>query len=152
MWPLYRQRMARVSLVKTVLPVSAAAVLGNAFVGRESMTWFQNLRRPRMQMPMPGFLLMGAVYYLLMDLVVQRADLRRDPRSYRLAMVVLAGNEIWNALFFGRQSTRAGFFGIVAFLVPLGLLQASVAKDKMSVVSSRWAVAPSTQLATFFCR
>jgi hypothetical protein len=32
--------------------------------------------------------------------------------------VVLAGNEIWNAYFFGRRSTRNGFLGVLGYDVP----------------------------------
>jgi hypothetical protein len=32
---------------KTVLPVAAAALLGNAFIGRDSLAWFSALRRDR---------------------------------------------------------------------------------------------------------
>jgi translocator protein len=84
---------------------------------------------------MPGFYAVAAAYYVLMGMVIYRAAVRQDARSYRLAMVVLAGNELWNAAFFGRRSVRAGFLGIVAFTVPLALLQASVAGDRVSTVA-----------------
>jgi tryptophan-rich sensory protein len=122
-------------LVKTIAPAAAAAVLGNAFVGREALAWFRNLRRPRMQLPMAGFFTVGALYYGIMGVVLRRSLLRDDPRSYRLALVVLAANELWNAALFGRRSTRAGFLGILAFLMPLGLLQASVARDRVSAAT-----------------
>lgn len=122
----------RLRPAKTAVPVAAAAILGNAFIGRDSMAWFSALRRPRMQLPMSGFYVVGAAYYVLMGLVLHRALIRCDLRAYRLAMVVLASNEIWNALLFGRRSTRDAFLGILAFLVPLGLLQAAVAKDRPS--------------------
>jgi benzodiazapine receptor len=138
--------MKRGHPAKTALPIAAAAVLGNAFIGRDSMAWFSALRRPAMQLPMPGFYLVGAAYYALMSIVVHRAVTRGDRRSYRLAMVVLAGNEVWNALLFGRRSTRDGFLGIVAFLVPLGLLQASVAKDR----PSRAALSPYVAWVVFY--
>ena len=131
----YRDGVRRRRLLKTFLPVASAAVLGNAFVGRESIAWFQGLRRPAIQLPMPGFYAVGAAYYLLVGVVIHRAVVRHDAHSYRLAMAVLAGNELWNAVFFGRRSARAGFFGIVAFMVPLGLLQASVADDWVSTVA-----------------
>jgi tryptophan-rich sensory protein len=56
-----------------VAPVAAAAVLGNVFIGRQSMEWFASLRRPKMQLPMPGFYVVGGTYYLLMSVVVHRA-------------------------------------------------------------------------------
>lgn len=91
----------RLRLTRAWLPVAAAAILGNAFISRDSMAWFQALRLS-------------------------------DGRSYRLAIVVLAGNEMWNALLFGRRSPRDGFLGILAFLLPLGLLQVAVTKDRPS--------------------
>lgn len=96
---------------------------------------FRSLRHPRAQSPMPTFYLVGAVYYLIMGVVVHRAVLRDDKRSYRLVMCVLAGNEAWNVGFFGRRSTRNGFLGVLAFLVPLRLLQASVSPDRRSAAA-----------------
>ena len=127
--------MLRDRLLKTLTPLVAAAALGNAFIGKESLSWFRSLRHPRAQLPMPAFYLVGAVYYLIMGVVVHRAVLRDDRRSYRLAMCVLAGNEVWNVGFFGRRSTRNGFLGVLAFLVPLGLLQASVSRDRRSAAA-----------------
>ena len=118
--------------MRTLLPVAAAAVLGNAFVGRGSMAWFRGLRRPAMQLPMPAFYAVGAAYHVAMGVVVHRALGRGDARSHRRALVVLVGDEAWNAVFFGRRSAREGFIGILAFLLPLGLLQAPVAGDRIS--------------------
>lgn len=132
--------MHKARLAKTVLPVMAAAVLGNAFVGGKSMEWFSALRRPAMQLPMPGFYIVGLTYYALMGVVLHRSVIQSDRRSYRLAMVVLGGNELWNVLLFGRRSPREAFLGIIAFLVPLSLLQASVSGDR----TSRSALAPYT--------
>ena len=64
-----------------------------------------------------------------------RAVLRDDRKVYRLAVAVLAGNELWNVAFFGRRSTRAGLFGILAFTVPLCRLQASVVEDRASTLA-----------------
>jgi tryptophan-rich sensory protein len=122
-------------LSRATVPIVTAALLGNAFVGRRSMEWFASLRRPKIQLPMPGFYAVGGIYYLLMLVVVHRAMASDDKDSYRRAMVVLAGNELWNLLFFGRRSTRAGFLGILAFAVPLLRLQASVATDPVSTLA-----------------
>jgi hypothetical protein len=84
---------------------------------------------------MAGFYAIGAAYYVLVGMVTYRAAARGDVRSYRLALVVLAGNELWNAVLFGRRSPRDGFFGLLAFLVPLGLLQASVRRDRASALA-----------------
>ncbi|BBZ15701.1 TspO/MBR family protein [Mycolicibacterium gadium] len=124
--------MSRAGLAKAVLPVVAAAVIGNAFVGGKSMHRFLALRRPPMQLPMPGFFIVGLAYYALMGVVVHRSVVQRDRRSYRLAMAVLGCNELWNVLLFGRRSPRDAFLGIIAFLIPLSLLQASVSSDRPS--------------------
>jgi tryptophan-rich sensory protein len=112
-----------------------AAVLGNAFIGKDSMRWFRGLRAPRMQIPMPAFGVVGATYYLQLGTVLHRARLNDDQRVRRLALVVLAGNELWNVAFFGRRSPRNGFVGIVVFLVPLLALQKAVAADRPSVAA-----------------
>lgn len=138
--------MNRARFAKTVLPVVAAAVLGNAFLGGKSMEWFSALRRPAMQLPMPGFYVVGLAYYALMGVVVHRSVIHRDRRSYRLAMAVLGGNELWNVSLFGRRSPRDAFLGIIAFLVPLSLLQASVSND----CPSRSALAPYTAWVVFY--
>lgn len=116
-------------------PPVAAAVLGNAFIGKDSMRWFRGLRAPRMQVPMAGFGAVGATYYLQLGFVLHRADLNDDQRVRRLALLVLAGNELWNVAFFGRRSPRNGFVGILAFLVPLLALQKAVAADRPSVIA-----------------
>ena len=123
------------AFVKSAIPTVAAAVLGNAFVGRDSLSWFTALRRPGMQVPMPAFVTVGGLYYVALGTVTYRAVVREDRQAYRLALAVLAGNEVWNVVFFGRRSTRAGFLGIVAFMLPLGLLQARVATDRFSTMA-----------------
>ena len=127
--------MEWLGLFRSLGPTVGAAVLGNAFVGRDSLTWFRQLRQPRMQIPLPAFYVVGASYYVLVGTVTPRAVLRDDRKVYRLAVAVLAGNELWNVAFFGRRSTRAGFFGILAFTVPLCRLQASVVEDRASTLA-----------------
>ena len=132
--------MRRRQWLMSVVPTLAAAVLGNVFISRESLTWFKGLQRPAMQLPMAGFYALGAINYPLMGLIVHRAAVAQDRRTYRLAVMVLACAELWNVLLFGRRNTRAGFLGVVAFTVPLGLLQAAVAGDRTSTI----ALAPYT--------
>lgn len=73
-------------------------------------------------------------YYASIGTVLYRSAERGDGTSYRLAMAVLAGNELWNVALFGRRSTKAGFLGILAFTVPVVLLQSSVAEDRVSTL------------------
>jgi tryptophan-rich sensory protein len=121
-------------LLRSVGPTVVAAALGNVFVRGEHLEWFGGLRQPRMQIPLPGFLVVGSLYYLSIGTVVHRSIVRGDSRTYRLAMVVLAGNETWNVLFFGRRSTRAGFLGVLAFAVPVCLLQGALTRDRISAL------------------
>ena len=119
---------------------AAAAVLGNVLVGKEALSWFRGLRAPRFQLPMPGFVSVAAAYYVIMAVVLARGIDRRDAGAIAWAVAVLAGNEAWNGLLFGRRSPRAAFVGVLAFLVPLGGLQRSVWPDK----HSRWILLPYT--------
>jgi len=118
----------------------AAVVLGNAFIGKDALKWFKELRRPPMQIPLGASMGVAGLYYASIGTVLYRSASREDDRSYRLATVVLAGNELWNVALFGRRSTRAGFLGILAFTVPLALLQRSVSEDRVSTL----ALAPYT--------
>lgn len=91
-------------VVAGVVPVLTAGGLGNAFVSKNSLAWFQALRRPRTQLPLPACYAVGAAYYLSMGVVTCRAAASDDGAAYRLALAVLAGNELWNVALFGRRS------------------------------------------------
>lgn len=133
-------RMQRRSVLQAAACTGAAAVAGNAFVGRTAMDWFRGLTAPRWQLPLPAFLVVGALYYGVIGHVLARSIDRRDARSTVWSLVVLVGNEAWNGVFFGRRSAGAGFVGLCAFTVPLLALQRSVAGD----ARSRHALAPYT--------
>ena len=116
-------------------PPVAAAVLGNVFIGKDSMRWFRELRAPRLQLPMAAFGAVGAAYYTQLGVVLYRAYRRDDRHVRHLALVVLVGNEVWNVAFFGRRSPRNGFLGVLLFLGPLLSLQKAVSDDPVSVVA-----------------
>ena len=132
--------MKRRSVLQATACTGAAAVGGNAFIGKAAMGWFRGLRAPRWQLPMPAFLAVGALYYGLIGYVLARSIDRRDAGSTAWSLAVLVGNEAWNGAFFGRRSTRAGFVSMCAFLVPVLALQRSVSRD----ARSRRALAPYT--------
>lgn len=121
-------------LVMTLGSTTAAAVIGNALISKDDLAWLGGLKRPRMQISVPAFVAVGAIYYLILGIVLYRAADRRDGRATRLAIVVLVLNEAWNVAFFGRRSVRNGLIGILAFLLPLGALQISVAEDRTSAM------------------
>jgi len=116
-------------------PPLAAAVVGNALIGKESMRWFRALRAPRMQVPMSVFGVVGATYYAQLGIVLHRARRHDDRRVRRLALLVLIGNELWNVTFFGRRSPRNGFVGVLVFLGPLLALQRAVTSDRSSLAA-----------------
>ena len=130
----------RRTLLATVVPTLGAAVLGNAFVGREAQKWFRELKQPRMAIPFPAFVAVAGVYYVLLGVVRYRAVAQRDDRAARLALVVLALNELWNVGMLGRRSTRNGFAGMLVFAVPVVALQRAVATDRVATL----ALAPYT--------
>jgi len=80
-------------------------------------------------------MLVGGLYYASIGTVLYRSAATGNQRAYRLALVVLAGNELWNVALFGRRSPRAGFLGVLGFTVPLGLLQIAARDDKVSVAA-----------------
>jgi tryptophan-rich sensory protein len=121
-------------LVVSLAAVLAAAVAGNVFVGREAQQWFRSLRWPRLMVPYPALIASGVVYYVVMAVVLYRALGRGDAVAVVLALVVLAGNEAWNVLWFGRRSLRGGFLGCVVFLVPLLALEVAVLEDAVSAL------------------
>lgn len=116
-------------------PPAAAAVLGNAYIGRDALRWFGRLRRPRLHIPMPAFVVVGGVFYLQVGTVLNRAHRKGDRVVRDRALLVLAGNEHWNAAFFGRRSPRNGFVGVLVYLVPLLALQKSVSSDRPSMLA-----------------
>ncbi len=119
-------------IVIAATATTAAAVVGNALIGKDDLAWLQGLRRPRMQLPLAGFAAVGIVYYVLLGCVLYRATDRRDRTATRLALVVLALNEVWNVVLFGRRDLRGAFLGILAFLVPRGALQVAGSRDRTS--------------------
>jgi translocator protein len=132
--PVSRSHVVR-GLAAAAIPPLAAAVAGNAFIGRDSLRWLRQLRQPRLQLPLPVFGLVGGIYYLQLGTVLYRAYLNGDRRVRNRALLVLAGNELWNVAFFAQRSPRNGFAGILVFLGPLLALQRSVASDLPSVVA-----------------
>ena len=130
--------MRRRSVIISASVTLGAAILGNAFVGKHALDWFRELKRPRMQMPMPGFIAVAAAYYPIMGYVLARGIDRRDTSTVASAVAVLIGNEGWNGLLFGKRSTRAALIGVVVFLVPLSHLLWLVRRDRRA----RWVLLP----------
>ena len=104
--------MRRRQWVMSLVPTLAAAVLGNVFISRESLTWFKGLQRPAMQLPMAGFYALGAINYPLMGLIVHRAVVAQDRRTYRLAVIVLGCAELWTCCCSDAATLVQGFWAL----------------------------------------
>ncbi len=141
----YAGVMRRRPVVVAVCGTATAAVAGNAFISRDAMQWFGELKKPLLQIPTPGFIAVGATYYGIVGYVLARAVDRGDAEAVTLAGTVLVANEAWNALLFGRRSPGAACVGLLGFLVPLALLQRSVCSDERSRVAllpyTAWVIA-----------
>ncbi|MGB0383711.1 MAG: TspO/MBR family protein [Ardenticatenaceae bacterium] len=117
------------------------ALFGTLLVGDALETWFDLLVKPAILVPLWVFILVGVLYYVLFIGVLYRIFTRiESERAKRQALgwalLVLLLNELFNYVFFGWQSTLAGFVGIVIFLPPLSLLIASLWKsDRPSAIA-----------------
>jgi len=106
----------------------AMAVLGGLLAGNALKTWFANLVKPRFQIPMWLFYIVGAIVYIMDGIILYRLiEFVQVPQAKVVAitalLVVMLFNELWNYAFFGLRSTLAGFLGIIAFLAPLTILE-----------------------------
>ena len=109
------------------------SLFGNALIGESLGTWYDTLDKPWFLIPLWASYIVGAVYYLLFATVLYRILVHVDDRRGRvtaltLTISVLLLNELWNYVFFGLESTLAGFLGIVVFLVPLTALLVALRK------------------------
>jgi tryptophan-rich sensory protein len=127
-------RMNWTALCVAIGVTVAAAIAGNLFIPGDALRWFRNLPRPRWLVPYPVLVAVGTAYYPLIGTVLYRAIDQGHVPSVGLALVVIAGNEAWNAAFFGLRSTLAGFLGILVFAVPLAALGVATRTDAMAVV------------------
>jgi translocator protein len=125
-------RQGRRRLAVTVASVATAAIAGNAVIGKDSLEWFRELRRPVGMPSMAVFATVGVGYYAAMGTVLYRAQQRGDRTAITLAVVVLGLNELWNVAFFGRRSPRNGFLGILLFAFPVVALRYRVRGDFLS--------------------
>jgi benzodiazapine receptor len=109
------------------------ALFGNALIGESLSNWYAELDKPWFLVPLRVFYIVGTVYYVLFATVLYRILVHVEDRRGRvtalaLTVSVLFLNELWNYLFFGLESTLAGFLGIVVFLVPLSALVVALRK------------------------
>ncbi len=129
-WPVIRSTVVK-ALVAAVGPPVATAVAGNAFIGKDSLRWFRDLRAPRMRLPLTAFLAVGVVYYLQLGTVCIALTARGTEPCVTALWSCWRARVVERA-FFGRRSTRNGFVGVLVLLAPLLAWQRSVAEDPVA--------------------
>jgi translocator protein len=98
------------------------ALAGGGLSGDALTTWYPNLRKSRFVLPLWAFLPVAVLYYLICGTILFRL-LARVPSSreqhvaLQWLMAMMAANEGWNYLLFGRRSPRAGLLGMIAYAV-----------------------------------
>ena len=95
------------------------ATLGGLLTGNSLEHWFAELEHPWFALPLKGWYLVGGLYYLMAMAILYQLLTATGGGERKtligLTLAMLAGNEFWNYLFFGLESTLAGFVGLVIF-------------------------------------
>ena len=95
------------------------ATLGGLLTGNSLERWFAELEHPWFSLPLTGWYLVGGLYYLMAMAILYQLLTATGGAERKtligLTLAMLAGNEFWNYLFFGLESTLAGFVGLVIF-------------------------------------
>lgn len=95
------------------------AIIGGLLTGDSLETWFTQIRHPWFSLPLTGWYVIGGLYYIMAIAILYKLLITKDgPQrkiSIWLTISMIAGNEFWNYLFFGLESTYAGFIGLIPF-------------------------------------
>lgn len=95
------------------------AIIGGLLTGNSLENWFTEIKHPWFSLPMTGWYIIGGLYYLMTIAILYRLLIANDGLQRRIAIwltiAMIAGNEFWNYLFFGLESTFAGFVGLIPF-------------------------------------
>jgi len=119
------------SLSIVVIVCISFAIAGSLLVGNSLKSWYPILKKPRFQIPIICFALVGFVVYIIDAVIFYRLiTFLQNPQgkiiSITALLLVMAFNEGWNIAFFQLQNTLVGFLGIIAFLAPLTILQVTL--------------------------
>lgn len=122
----------------------ALATAGNAWVGDGLTAWYPALKKPRLQIPLWGFMLIGVAVYIIDGIVLYRLMTHvDDPADRTVALtaviVLMICNEAWNYAFFGLRNLPIARATMIGYLAPLAIMMvALVAYDPIS----GWLMAP----------
>jgi len=113
------------------------AIIGGFLAGNSLETWFAEIRKPRFSLPLKGWHIVGVLYYIMTITILYQLLISKDGFQRKLAIwltiVMIAGNEFWNYLFFGLKSTFAGFTGLIVFALLVVMLFITLWKFKKMI-------------------
>ncbi len=117
------------------------ALLGAAVGSAGLRTWYPNLRTSRLILPLWAFTPAALAYTLICGRILYRLlTLELEPTERRRALLLLSGmmaaNEGWNYLFLGRKSVRAGWWGMLGYVLLTVRLYRRL--QQTDVQSARW--------------
>lgn len=125
--------MNRRALVLAVSVPLFAAVVGNAFVSENALTWYDGLDHPWFKLPLWGSAVVALLVYVGYGLVLYRTLDRGLWVAAALGAAVLIGNEVWNLAFFGTRDLGFTFWITVGFALLVLVQSFSVrGKDALS--------------------
>jgi translocator protein len=115
------------ALVTSVIVCVALAAAGNAWVGEGLKTWYPSLVKPRWQVPLWGFMLVGIAVYVVEGIILYRLQVHVPRVADRVVTIaalsaVMICNEAWNYVFFGLRRLDMALAAMIGFLMPLAVL------------------------------
>ncbi len=107
------------------------AIVGGLLTGNQLAQWFATLYKPRIQLPLWGFVCIGLYGYLVDSIIAYRLLTVVSGQTARIValtalIIVMLYNELWNIVLFRWHNTYAAFLGILVFLIPLIFLQVTL--------------------------
>jgi tryptophan-rich sensory protein len=132
--------MLEVKELAASISISVGFALIGALLAGDALTdWFQDLQQPRYALPLWGWVIVGGLYYIMTTALLYRAFTRQPskekPPLLFMTIVMMVGNEAWNYLLFGLESTLAGFLGLIAFATYVAFLfTRSFRMDRVSAI------------------
>lgn len=97
------------------------AIFGGLLTGNSLENWFTEIEHPWFSLPLTGWYIVGGLYYIMaIAILYQLLIVKNEPErkiAIWLTIAMIVGNEFWNYLFFGLESTFAGFIGLIPFTI-----------------------------------
>lgn len=119
------------------------AIIGGLLTGDSLEVWFAEIKQPWFSLPLTGWYVVGGLYYIMAIIILYQLFMAEIGAERNLAIgitiAMIAGNEFWNYLFFGLESTFAGFIGLIPFTLLVMVLFIKLWKFKQKTA---WILLP----------